>query len=213
MNDLSVQTKTFDDAKAEFAQLSDAALIEAAGQIAMTVAVGFVKLAAVVAIAEPRGIDLSDGIPFVKPLFPHLRRIACGQLVADVLIYCSKKPGLVGPLAKLPVPDQQKLVAGQPVPVVTTQNGQRTVLMMEPVNMGPAHVKQVFGPDGLRDEAQQVAWMDEQTRRQVCQVFPDRVGDFVFDRERGIVKVGKKEITFDKLIEAADNAKKILRAG
>ena len=120
----------------------------------------FIRLAAVVRRAEELGDDLSD---MEISLVPQLRRIAYDQMLPEVLVRFQGNLRVLRKVASLPLPDQRRIVDGEPCKVMLLNGDHRLV---SPLNLTGREVSQVFGPDGLRHEGEQLAYLRERQERQ-----------------------------------------------
>ena len=159
----------------------------------------FVRLALIVKVLESRGEDLSS--LKVGSLLHHLRRIACGQMLPELLVRFAATPLLIAKVGCLPITDQQQIAAGQGVRLlVYSPTGEATHRMADPIAMSGEQVKQAFDSDHIRNEAEQSLWLDE--RRTRSRTAPDRVGELRIDRVLGGAYLGKKFIPQADLVAA-----------
>ena len=150
----------------------------------------FIQLAALVKRCNDLGIELAD---MQIPILPYLRRLACGQLLPEVLVQFHSRPWHLRRIAALPLPDQDKIVHGQPCTLMLA-NGDRRAVPATLLNGN--ELSQVFGPDGIRDEAEQAAWLREKTQRRP----PLAPGDVEMDYRQGLVHiVGEKWLNAEEL--------------
>ena len=112
------------------------------------------RLASIVRELEERGEDLSD---IKVGMMGHLRRIAYGQVMPELVVRYAESPGLLKTLSSLPLPDQARIAAGEPVRVVVRrENGKFDSRLMDPIKLDRSQVAQVFGRGEIRDEAGQI---------------------------------------------------------
>lgn len=134
----------------------------------------------------------------------HLRKIACGQILPELVAkYYASKPSLVRKIGSLPLDDQRRLVVDcEPVKlIVRGDNGERTHRMVDPANLRPDQVQQVFAHDHIRTEQEQHLYLDSiQTKK--YQPVQEQIDNVTVDKERdGIIH--KREFISRATIEAA----------
>lgn len=135
-------------------------------------------------------------------ILPHLRRIATGQLLPEVVVRFAGKPSLIAVVGNLPLDDQRRLAAGDSVAlIVYADGGGRTVRMMDPLNMTPRQVSQAFARDHIRHETEQHAILDDR-REKAARPIPESVGKLRIDKERGGVMVGRHFVPLADLVQA-----------
>jgi hypothetical protein len=116
------------------------------------------RMAAIVRVLEERGEDLSD---LKNGLLHYLRRIAYEQCLPETVVRFGNVPILVRNVSKLPLPDQRKLAGGEPVPlVVRGPDGRFELRQADPLGLSGAQVAQVFAPDHVRDQSEQILWLE-----------------------------------------------------
>jgi hypothetical protein len=123
-----------------------------------------VEMALVIREFDERGIDLSD---LRLSLLIYLRRIAYGQTLPEVVAALVGRRDLLQRIAFLPLPEQARCFQDEGLAVTTqiladgTVDARRRRLM----DMEPWEVRQVFGPNGIRNELEQAAWLKGQALR------------------------------------------------
>ena len=65
-------------------------------------------------------------------------------------------------------------------------------LMVRPSKMEPVQKRQIFGPDGVRDDAAQRAWVESQGHRPAEE--PAEESSVVFDQKKGLIVRGSAKI-------------------
>lgn len=121
---------------------------------AFTLTVGrLVYMAAIVKRLEELGEDLTD---MEISMMPQLRRIAYGQVSAELVVSLLGKTTLLRKASALPLPDQKKLAEGKPVKVALADGDFR---MVPAKDLTSKEVKQVFAADHIRDEGEQASWL------------------------------------------------------
>lgn len=154
------------------------------------------RLALIVRELEGRGEDLS-GLKI--GLIHHLRKIACGQLLPEVVIRFAAKPALIALVGNLPLAEQGRLAGGGHVAlVVRNPDGTPTHVMLDPLAMTPRQVAQVFARDHLRADSEQVAMMIE-SREMARKPVPEQVGRLKIDRETQTARAGRYVFTLADL--------------
>lgn len=158
-----------------------------------------VVLAKIVKRLETRGEDLSD---LKIGIINYLRKIAQGQLCADVLVRFAGRPSLIDAISRLPMDDQVKLAKGEQVKIaVYGQDGFLTHRMADPLIMPPDQFRQAFASDHIRGEAEQVLVLDQRRTRKMKKPL-EQIGFLSIDKERGGVSVGKRFISLHDLVAA-----------
>jgi hypothetical protein len=138
---------------------------------------------------QKRGLDLSR-IP--RGYLDYLRLIRSGQVLPDAVERFASLPSLVKAIAQLPHDDQRRLASGEPVKLlVFGDDGKRTHRMVNPLDMLPEQIKQVFDKGRIRDEAAQALVLDAENARR-RQPKPEVVGQARIDKERRCVIVGNR---------------------
>jgi hypothetical protein len=142
-------------------------------------------------------------------LLHHLRRIACGMLLPEVVVQFAGKPSLIAIIGNLPIPEQRRIANGGTVRVLVLEAGDTTHRMMQPLAMTPQQVRQAFANDHLRDDAEQAAILMRK-RQENEGPRPKRIGELQPDYERVGVVVGKtgKFIPLADLIAAVNALRK-----
>jgi hypothetical protein len=149
------------------------------------------ELACIVRILEDRGEDLSALRIGILPL---LRKIAYGQLLPGLVAQFAGKPLLLRHAQNLPIPDQRRLLSGEKIKVVIVGDaGQPDAMFVEPHRLTAHQVRQVIGPDGVRDDGEQRSYIEDHRK-------PARVAqDVVVDTRRGGVTINGKWFTRSEL--------------
>lgn len=160
------------------------------------------RLAWIVRILEDRGEDLSG---LRLPLINHLRRIAHGQVLPELVVRFAAQPGLLNRVALLPIPDQQRLAAGESVRLVVlreTPDGRRVTdhRMVDPSKLTQEQIWQVFGQDRIRSEAEQVLYLEDRVMRPATTPTPR--GRVRPDPARGELVVNRSFVPKAEIVEA-----------
>lgn len=151
------------------------------------------RLAAIIRVLEERGENLSDlKIGMVR----HLRRIAYGQILPEVVVRFGSSTMLIDKIGSLPLPDQRRIASGEPIKLLVGRGDHR---MVDPLNMTQDQVRQAFGKDHIRDDAEQAAFLDSPDRRRPGRKSL-RVGRVRPDRERMGLIVGRAFAPIDDVL-------------
>lgn len=190
MNELT--NKTPDDLRSTMKAMSDAELDAALAQHLGWTAQGFLVLAHIVAEKERRG-HIIDAYR-CGGILHHLRKIACGQLLPEIVVLFGHNSTLITRIGNLPLTDQRRIADGEPIPLaLPTPQGDKTHRMIDTHTLAsakPEVVNQVFARDHIRTIAEQAVHLD-QKREEARKPIPERIGKGVIDVERGGVKVGR----------------------
>lgn len=160
------------------------------------------RLAWIVRILEDRGEDLSG---LRLPLINHLRRIAYGQVLPELVVRFAAQPALLTRVSMLPMPDQQRLASGESVRLVVFReapDGRRVTdhRLVDPSKLTQDQIWQVFGQDRIRSESEQVLYLEERSMRPATT--PPPRGKVRPDRQRGGLIVNRTYIPKGEIVEA-----------
>lgn len=136
-----------------------AALAETMGQTAEKMA----RLAAIVAVLEDRGVDLSS---LKMGMMDQLRLIAHGQLLPEVAARFLAQPMLLSRIAALPLSDQQELVDKGAIKIAQSADDADDVLERPLGQLTRDEIWQVFGRFGVRRIEDQRRFLRAQQARQ-----------------------------------------------
>lgn len=151
---------TIDAARVELATMTAEQRRATLAQTLGDLAGNMIRLAAVVRAMEEAGDDLADVAHLA--VIRYARRIAYGQLLPAAVNEFGGTPLLLGRVAALPMPDQERVTAGESLPVmILTADGHTDKRMVPPLKMSRSEIMQVFASDHLRDEGEQVSWLRE----------------------------------------------------
>lgn len=129
--------------------------IESFGRAAICLAEG----AVCIKLLEERGESLS-GIPKIGTL----RRIAAGQVMAELAWAFAESPGRVD-ILQAPLPDQKRIAKDPVVPVVEpARDGTLTTRMTDLTTAPREIIKQILGPQGIRSPQEQIAYITTASR-------------------------------------------------
>jgi hypothetical protein len=123
-----------------------------------------IRTAVLVRRLEEAGSDLSAIRS--QSFLALLRRIAYGQLLPEIAERWLDSRDVLRRVASLPIPEQRKVAADQPMAVVVREGDQVTHRLLRPSTMDQRQAAQVFAGDHIRDEAEQRTWLE---RRQETQ--------------------------------------------
>ncbi len=195
MNNLPLEPAVSESMLAELRTLSTQQLKAQLAECLGNTARELLRMAMLVRAIEEKGEDLGE----IKTLgiLSHLRKIACGMLLPEVVVQFAGKPQLIGLIGGLPLNEQQAIAAGKPVRLLVYDpvSGQRTHRMANPLDMTPRQVRQVFARDHIRRDEEQALILDDK-REQAKQPIPEKVGQMKIDRERKGVTIGRYFISF-----------------
>lgn len=156
------------------------------------------RLALIVRTLEERGEDLSD---LRIGLLGHLRRIAHGQILPEIVVRYAESPALLRRIETLPMPDQRRLAKGEGVQLaVRAPDGSITHRLVDPLHLSYDQVRLVFGPRGIRDEAEQAIMLDRQRPKPSSRTH--KVGRITADPERQVLKIGRTAVPVADVVQA-----------
>lgn len=145
-----------------------------------------------------KGVPLSElkGIGLVY----RLQKIAEGSLLPELVVQFHGKPSFLNAASSLPVSVQQRIVDGEPIPVVVSDGSGRTVRMRKPIEIMESvqTIRQLFARDHIRDEAGQHGYLDDRNTKAARPV-TESVGCMKIDRELKCVLVGRQRISLADL--------------
>lgn len=134
-------------------------LRERLGKALEITATHLIEMAAIVRLLEERGEDMSD-LRF--GLLQYLRKIAFGQLLPEVVVKFQSSPLLMGRVAALPIPEQERVVNRGEITVVLIRDGGEIDRRLVPAtSLSQSEIRQVFAPNHMRNEGEQVSWLRE----------------------------------------------------
>lgn len=159
------------------------------------------RLALIVRTLDERGIDLSD---LKLGLLTYLRQIAYGHVIPEVVVRFAEAPSLIQRIAALPAPDQRSLAGGEPVDLVVREaDGSFGRRRADPLKMTGQQIYQVFGRGRLRDEAEQILYLQGRKEETASAKSPaKKVGRVTVDGKRGGIRVGKVFVPAGDAIKA-----------
>jgi hypothetical protein len=129
-----------------------------------------------------------------------LRLVANGQMLPEVLVRFAGSSVLMGHIARLPLPDQQRVCQGEPVPlVVFSAGGEVTTLQVMPENLTRAQLRQVFALGVIADLAQQRAYLEDRRTRKTLAGRLEAVEGGTLDRARRTAFLRRGHYTVEQL--------------
>lgn len=149
-------------------------------------AAGFVRVAMLVAELERRGEDLST---LKIPMLAHLRAIASGQFLPELLVRYHGSPLLLRHLGRLSIGDQKRIVEKGTIPVLSYKGDDEIVQEIDPATAGSGVIYQVFADGKLRSPDEQRILL--LSRKRKPQAKPPRELSARVDHEKGGIRVGK----------------------
>lgn len=157
------------------------------------------RLALIVQVLENRGEDLSE---LRIGLIHHLRRIASGQVLPEVVVRFSGSPALLNIVSRLPLTEQQDLASGQPVRlVVPTPEGGYTHRLADPLLLTREQMTQVFAMDHRREDSEQILFL-EARRLTPPKEKPKVIGKIKVDRKNKTLYVKRTALPVSDVVEA-----------
>lgn len=157
------------------------------------------QMAAIVGELERRGEDLSA---LRLGIIDHLRRIASGQLLPEIVVRFSGFPQMLRIACHLPLADQQKLAAGEPVEMAVWRGDAVDWRRVDPMCLTRDQVHQVFAGDRLRGKVEQIAYLEDRRQRRPSEGKRKARGVVRADRERGGVTVKRTFVAAADVVAA-----------
>lgn len=166
---------------------------------------GLLRCACIVHVLEERGEDLTA---MQIGIINFLRKIACGQLLPEVVVRFAGNTVLLKRIENLPIADQRRLATGSPVALlVLGTDGGRTIRQADPLKMTAQQVKQAFAGDHIRDEGEQALLLDDR-REQASRPLSSMVGPLRLDPDRDGATCGRTFVSLANLEEAVRQLKR-----
>src|SRR5690606_35817556 len=120
------------------------------------------QMAAIVAELERRGEDMQE---LRIGIVDHLRRIAAGQLLPEIVVKFSGFPMMLRIAARLPIPDQQRLVADEPLDMAVWRGEQIEWRKVDPLALTTEQIRVVFADDRIRSQQEQVSILEQRAAK------------------------------------------------
>ena len=155
------------------------------------------EMAAIVAELERRGEDLSG---LRLGIVDHLRRIAAGQLLPEIVVRYAGYPQLLRVATGLPLPDQEKMLGESSVQLAVWREGRVEFRQVDPLCLSPAQLRQVYAGDRIRSESEQIGYLE--SRAAPAKPKPVRRGKVWADRQRGALRYGKAVLAVGDVLAA-----------
>lgn len=202
---------------ARFADMTNEQLDDALNFAVAKTAEGYLEQAFIIREMESRGRDTLPLKKRIGTLYHHLRKIACGQLLPEVVRSFAGQDVLIAKISNLPLPDQKRLVEGDHLEVVVyRQDGTTSIKKKSPHAMTAKEISQVFSETkGIRNDVEQASYLDGKLRSEIeKRAQPGRVGNLELDVEReSFVFMGKHRDSISakemrRALAAMDAAKK-----
>ena len=178
---------------AEYEGKTAAELREALESLLVVGAETFARMAAIVQVADEQGVTEELGLQGYQ--ITTLRRIGRGQVLPQAYAQFGGTP-LGRHLRALSPARQRALCEGGTVPVYSFENGRVDKREVAPLKLTAFERRQVFGPHGIRDAAEQRSWLESRRKRRT----ESADGTVVIDRTNHalIVRVGDKEVSLSR---------------
>lgn len=124
------------------------------------------RMAATIRIMEERGEEIkNEGLRMIQ----HLRAIAHGRMMPELVCACLDKRLLLNAAASLPLPDQKRIADDERIKVVVVTDEGTTYRKVRALAMSAPEIRQVLDTSRLsphiRSEAEQVSWLNAADRR------------------------------------------------
>lgn len=100
------------------------------------------------------------------PLYREIKRIAEGMLLPEVMIRYQLAHQVRHAVEQLPISEQARLVGDQPAVLVLHEiNGDWQERRVDPLELSPLQIRQVFHRGAIRTAAEQRSWLEELRER------------------------------------------------
>ena len=156
-------------------------------------------MATIVAELERRGEDLTS---LRLGLIDHLRRIAAGQELPEIVVRYSGYPRLLRIASRLPLPDQRGLIDDDAVELACWREGRVEFRRVPPLALAGPQLRQVFDGDRLRTQAEQISHLESAAARPPGDRRRPARGTVRADRQRGGVRIGRSFAPLADVLEA-----------
>lgn len=153
----------------------------------------FTRMAVIVNRLEEIGHPISE---LKLMTLPYLRKIGCGQMLAQLLVNFLGRPRLLSIAANLPLSDQERLVNNEPFELLEGESHR----LVSPTKLGDFEVKQLFARDHIRDLAEQRSWLrGREERAKLKQIQEPATEAVVIDKKQHGIRVGSRFISASEL--------------
>lgn len=185
--------------------------VDKAWELFKSTAGNFLRMAYWLRYAEEKGADLAATKLKLNGLYISLRRIAYGQLRAELLVrYCDNLT-LVKRLGTLPIVDQDRIIEDGGVRMlVHGSDGTPSHAILDPGDMTPDQVRQVFAPDHIRSDEQQASIIYDRRAKNRRPVPPQEMYGGIIEVEAGVVR---SEGPISWTLEQMEEIVRIMRKG
>lgn len=113
-------------------------------------------LAMALRVLQERGEEMDAPSPAYKYT---LQKLADGALLPQAVQRFYMRKQMMKAVARMPLAVQFEIVRDKPIDLVRFVNGEKGVYETTPSVLNDTDVPQVFGPNGIRTEGQQVQWL------------------------------------------------------
>ncbi len=144
--------------QSEYEYKDTEALKASLSEILAITAESIARAATIISILEDRGEDLSQ---LKIGLMGYLRRVACGQVLPDVVARFMGS-SVLRHVSCLPIQDQQRCLSMETVKLATVEHGNVDTREKPIMLLDPSESRQVFARDHIRDVAEQASWLRSQ---------------------------------------------------
>lgn len=192
MNDANENTfataELIEPGASELATCSTDELKQRLASLLATTAEGLRDMAAIVAELESRDEDLSG---LRLGIVHHLRRIAAGQLLPELVVRCAAVPRILAKASILPLSDQQRIAGGEPFPLAVWRGDSVEWRQIDPLEATGPQFSQIFASDHVRSQQEQISLLEDRRERARRTPEPPKKGRLRADRNRGVLIFGK----------------------
>jgi hypothetical protein len=180
------------DLKRELARIQDCddvkLLLDGLARDLEVTAYSVIRASARVRRLEELGVKIE--VELNLPALQYLRRIAYGQMSAQLLVNCLGNDLLIEKASQLPMPDQERIARNEPLKVMTTSGSHRMVPAAE---LTQWEIKQVIGKGEIRGDGKQVGWLRERLDKEAARGRPSEEPEVFEDlKEQCLIVRGLK---------------------
>ena len=119
--------------------------------------------------------------------YPYAERVANGQIDPRLVLTLLGCQRFLNIAAQLPLPDQARIAANEPIKLMTANGDHR---MVQPLSMVKEEIDQVFEAGRIRSDAEQVGWIKARDdRRKAAASIETNLKD-VYEILKNGVKIG-----------------------
>lgn len=120
---------------------------------------GILRCSVIVKYMDAAGDDFPKQVPVA--FIDAVRRVARQELLPETFLAVNWSGSLLKTVARYSKDDQRKIANDKTIETVVRFGDSFEVRKIEPISMSTNQIKQVFGPDGLRAKAQQIAYIED----------------------------------------------------